>query len=87
VPKKNNLLNGKVVLSVVPWCQDFDAFRHFNPGSGNFNDDRSAVDITRSNGCPRHGAQPDLHRTGQPESRTAPDNGADSAGAARGDEL
>ena len=31
---------------------------------------------------PRHRDQPDLHRPGSPQSRTAPDDGADSAGAA-----
>jgi GLPGLI family protein len=53
VPKKNTiLLDGKEVISIVPWREDCGSYRLFNPASGNFPNGLSSSDYSRSNWCP-----------------------------------
>ncbi|MEJ5999381.1 PNGase F N-terminal domain-containing protein [Paucibacter soli] len=59
LPKKNTiLLDGKPLISFVPWRQDCGAYRLFNPASGNFNDGLSSSDLSRSNWCPGSATNP-----------------------------
>lgn len=53
VPKENTvLLDGAVVLKIVPWREDCGSYRLYNPASGNFPTGLSSSDLSRSNWCP-----------------------------------
>ena len=46
------VLNGKQVISFVPWRDDCGTYRNWNPCSGNFSNGMSSSDLSRSNWCP-----------------------------------
>ncbi len=46
------LLDGKQVISFVPWREDCGTYRNWNPCSGNFSNGLSSSDLSRSNWCP-----------------------------------
>lgn len=51
--KPNTLyLDGKQVISFVPWRDDCGTYRNWNPCSGNFSNGLSSSDLSRSNWCP-----------------------------------
>lgn len=45
-------LDGKQVISFVPWRDDCGTYRNWNPCSGNFSNGLSSSDLSRSNWCP-----------------------------------
>lgn len=45
-------LDGKQVISFVPWREDCGTYRNWNPCSGNFSNGLSSSDLSRSNWCP-----------------------------------
>ncbi len=45
-------LDGKQVISFVPWRDDCGTYRNWNPCSGNFFNGLSSSDLSRSNWCP-----------------------------------
>jgi len=52
-PKLNQVfVDGKLVLSHIPWRNDCATYRLSNPASGNFENGLSSSDINRSNWCP-----------------------------------
>ncbi len=46
------LLDGKQVISFIPWREDCGTYRSLNPCSGNFANGLSSSDLSRSNWCP-----------------------------------
>lgn len=46
------LVDGKQVISFVPWREDCGTYRNWNPCSGNFSNGLSSSDLSRSNWCP-----------------------------------
>ena len=52
--KKPNtiLLDGKKVITFIPWRDDCGTYRNNNPCSGNFSNGLSSSDLSRSNWCP-----------------------------------
>lgn len=46
------LVDGKQVISFVPWREDCGTYRNNNPCSGNFSNGMSSSDLSRSNWCP-----------------------------------
>lgn len=46
------LLDGKNVISFIPWRDDCGTYRNNNPCSGNFSNGLSSSDLSRSNWCP-----------------------------------
>ncbi len=46
------LLDGKEVITFVPWRDDCGTYRNWNPCSGNFSNGLSSSDLSRSNWCP-----------------------------------
>ena len=52
-PKPNTIvLDGRPVISFIPWRDDCGTYRHQNPCSGNFDNGLSSSDLSRSNWCP-----------------------------------
>lgn len=52
-PKLNTIyLDGKKVISFIPWREDCATYRNLNPCSGNFSNGESSSDLSRSNWCP-----------------------------------
>ena len=45
-------LDGKKVISFIPWRDDCGTYRNSNPCSGNFSNGLSSSDLSRSNWCP-----------------------------------
>lgn len=45
-------VDGKQVISFVPWRDDCGTYRNWNPCSGNFSNGLSSSDLSRSNWCP-----------------------------------
>lgn len=45
-------LDGKQVISFIPWREDCGTYRNWNPCSGNFSNGLSSSDLSRSNWCP-----------------------------------
>ena len=45
-------VDGKQVISFVPWRDDCGTYRNWNPCSGNFSNGMSSSDLSRSNWCP-----------------------------------
>lgn len=45
-------LDGKKVISFIPWRDDCGTYRNLNPCSGNFSNGLSSSDLSRSNWCP-----------------------------------
>lgn len=45
-------LDGKQVISFIPWRDDCGTYRNWNPCSGNFSNGLSSSDLSRSNWCP-----------------------------------
>lgn len=45
-------LDGKKVISFIPWRDDCGTYRNWNPCSGNFSNGLSSSDLSRSNWCP-----------------------------------
>lgn len=45
-------LDGKKVITFVPWRDDCGTYRNWNPCSGNFSNGLSSSDLSRSNWCP-----------------------------------
>lgn len=59
-PKLNTIyLNGKKVISFIPWRDDCGTYRSSNPASGNFSNGLSSSDLSRSNWCPGTVTNPD----------------------------
>ena len=52
-------LDGKKVISFVPWRDDCGTYRNWNPCSGNFSNGLSSSDLSRSNWCPATVTNPD----------------------------
>ena len=46
------MLDGRQVISFVPWREDCATYRNLNPCSGNFANGLSSSDLSRSNWCP-----------------------------------
>lgn len=46
------LLDGKRVITFIPWRDDCGTYRNNNPCSGNFSNGLSSSDLSRSNWCP-----------------------------------
>lgn len=46
------MLDGKKVISFIPWRDDCGTYRNNNPCSGNFSNGLSSSDLSRSNWCP-----------------------------------
>lgn len=46
------ILDGKQVVSFIPWRDDCGTYRNWNPCSGNFSNGLSSSDLSRSNWCP-----------------------------------
>lgn len=46
------LLDGKKVITFIPWRDDCATYRNNNPCSGNFSNGLSSSDLSRSNWCP-----------------------------------
>ena len=44
-------LDGKKVISFIPWRDDCGTYRNSNPCSGNFSNGLSSSDLSRSNWC------------------------------------
>lgn len=53
------LLDGKNVISFIPWRDDCATYRNWNPCSGNFSNGESSSDLSRSNWCPATVTNPD----------------------------
>lgn len=52
-PKPNTIwLDGKRVITFIPWRDDCGTYRNNNPCSGNFSNGLSSSDLSRSNWCP-----------------------------------
>lgn len=52
-PKPNTIrLDGRHVITFVPWRDDCATYRSLNPCSGNFDNGLSSSDLSRSNWCP-----------------------------------
>lgn len=52
-PKLNTIyLDGKKMISFIPWREDCATYRNLNPCSGNFSNGESSSDLSRSNWCP-----------------------------------
>lgn len=45
-------LDGKKVITFIPWRDDCGTYRNWNPCSGNFSNGLSSSDLSRSNWCP-----------------------------------
>ena len=45
-------LDGKKIITFVPWRDDCGTYRNWNPCSGNFSNGLSSSDLSRSNWCP-----------------------------------
>lgn len=59
-PKPNTVwLDGKRVITFVPWRDDCGTYRNNNPCSGNFSNGLSSSDLSRSNWCPGTVTNPD----------------------------
>lgn len=59
-PKPNTIwLDGKRVITFVPWRDDCGTYRNNNPCSGNFSNGLSSSDLSRSNWCPGTVTNPD----------------------------
>ncbi len=52
--KKTNtiILDGREVITFIPWRDDCGTYRNNNPCSGNFANGLSSSDLSRSNWCP-----------------------------------
>lgn len=52
--KKTNtiILDGREVITFIPWRDDCGTYRNNNPCSGNFSNGLSSSDLSRSNWCP-----------------------------------
>lgn len=52
--KKTNtiILDGREVITFIPWRDDCGTYRNNNPCSGNFTNGLSSSDLSRSNWCP-----------------------------------
>lgn len=46
------ILDGKQVITFIPWRDDCGTYRNNNPCSGNFSNGLSSSDLSRSNWCP-----------------------------------
>lgn len=46
------MLDGKQVITFIPWRDDCGTYRNNNPCSGNFSNGLSSSDLSRSNWCP-----------------------------------
>lgn len=67
-PKLNTIyLNGKKVISFIPWRDDCGTYRSSNPASGNFSNGLSSSDLSRSNWCPGTVTNPDYISLGDLE--------------------
>ena len=53
------ILDGKQVISFIPWRDDCGTFRNWNPCSGNFSNGMSSSDLSRSNWCPATATNPE----------------------------
>lgn len=59
-PKPNTIwLDGKRVITFIPWRDDCATYRNNNPCSGNFSNGLSSSDQSRSNWCPGTVTNPD----------------------------
>lgn len=45
-------LDGKKIITFIPWRDDCGTYRNWNPCSGNFSNGLSSSDLSRSNWCP-----------------------------------
>lgn len=59
--KKPNtiILDGREVITFIPWRDDCGTYRNNNPCSGNFSNGMSSSDLSRSNWCPGTVTNPD----------------------------
>lgn len=59
------LVDGRQVMSFVPWRDDCGTYRNWNPCSGNFSNGLSSSDLSRSNWCPATVTNPEYIHLGK----------------------